>query len=83
MKGDAWLQESAKYGANPKEVPIILCSNKIDKNKRIVSEDEGRRFALSRGLIYYELSASSGQNVNEMFDYLFAAVIKQSNLFSS
>ena len=70
---DAWLAECAKFGGNPRELPIMLCANKIDK-KRAVSEEEGKSFAQSRGLTYFEVSASSGQNVVDMFDALFQAV---------
>lgn len=77
---DTWLSEAAKFGANPREMPIALCANKIDKQKRAVSEDEGRQFALSRGLIYFELSASTGQNVNDMFEHLFGTVLKKVGL---
>lgn len=73
---DAWLAEAAKFGANPGEMPIALCANKIDK-KRVVSEDEGRNFAMSRGLHYFELSACSGQNVVEMFEFLFSTVYRR------
>jgi DnaJ homolog subfamily C member 27 len=73
---DAWLAEAAKFGANPAEMPITLCANKVDK-KRVVSEEEGRNFASSRGLHYFEVSASTGQNVNEMFDFLFSTVYKR------
>jgi len=73
---DTWLAEAAKYGANPSEMPITLCANKLDK-KRVVSEEEGIAFAQSRGLRYFELSAQSGQNVAEMFDFLFTAVYKK------
>lgn len=70
---DAWLSECAKYGANPREMPIALCGNKIDK-RRVITEEEGRSFAQSRGLMYFDTCAATGQNVNEMFDYLFQAV---------
>ena len=73
---DAWLSEAAKYGANPSEIPIALCANKVDK-KRTISEDEGRQYAASRGLTYFETSAASGHNVPEMFDFLFQAVFKR------
>ena len=73
---DAWLAEAAKFGANPSEMPIALCANKLDK-KRVIAEDEGRAFANSRGLNYFEVSAQSGQNVNEMFDFLFSTVYRR------
>jgi len=48
---DAWLAEASKYGANPKEMPIVLCANKIDK-KRIVTEDEVRQSHLNCASTY-------------------------------
>jgi DnaJ family protein C protein 27 len=72
---DGWLTEATKYGANPRELPVVLCANKADK-KRAVSEDEGRQYAVTRGLTYFETSASSGQNVHEMFDFLFREVVR-------
>lgn len=73
---DVWIAEATKFGANPREMPIALCANKTDK-KRVVSEDEGRQYANARGLHYFETSASSGQNVNEMFETLFASVYRK------
>ncbi len=74
---DAWLNEATKYGANPRDMPIALCANKTEK--RTVSEDEGRQYAVSRGLMYFETSASSGQNVHEMFEYLFREIVRHSD----
>ena len=99
---DNWLSEASKYGANPNEIPIALCANKVrsialilttttstttaidlyhlkvDKAKtRQVSEEEGREFADSRGLYYFETSAQSGSNVSEMIEYLFESIMKR------
>jgi len=57
-------------------MPIALCANKIDK-KRVVSEEEGRQYATSRGLQYFETSASSGENVQDMFNYLFQVSLRK------
>jgi DnaJ family protein C protein 27 len=73
---DGWLSEASKFGANIREVPVILCANKIDK-RRVVTEDEGRQFASSRHLDYFETSASSGANVHEVFDALFRAILRK------
>ena len=73
---DNWLAEASKFGANPREMPIALCANKIDK-KRIVTEDEGRQYAQSRGIQYFETSASTGDNVNDMFQYLFQLALRK------
>jgi hypothetical protein len=47
----------------------------VDK-KRIVTEEEGRQYAVSRGMSYFETSACSGQSVNEMFEFLFKAIVR-------
>jgi DnaJ family protein C protein 27 len=73
---DSWIAEASKYGANLREIPTILCANKIDK-KRVVTEDEGRQFALSRGFQYYETSASTGVNVQQIFDTIFQNVLRK------
>lgn len=73
---DSWLAEAAKFGVSPRETPIVVCANKIDK-KRVVSEEEGRQYAQNRGYNYYEMSAASGQNIMEMFDQLFQHVYQR------
>jgi len=73
---DVWLAEATKFGVNPRDIPIVVCGNKIDK-KRVISEDEGRQYASNRGFLYYETSAASGQNIMEMFDALFQIVYRR------
>lgn len=73
---DGWLNEAAKFGANTRDIPVIVCGNKIDK-RRAVSEEEGRQFASSRNLDYFETSASSGANVHEVFDALFRKILQK------
>jgi len=75
---DTWISEAAKYGANPSDTPVVLCANKTDK-KRIVGTEEARSYASNRGMKYYETSASSGQNVEDMFNDLFSSIIKDVN----
>ena len=26
---DSWIAEAAKFGCNPREIPIVLCANKV------------------------------------------------------
>lgn len=73
---EAWLQECSKFGANLREMPVILCGNKADK-RRVVSEEEARQFASSRGMSYFDVSASSGLNVQEVFLELFGMVVRR------
>ena len=78
---DAWLVEASKYGATPSEITIALCANKIDKRKeQVVSEEEGKQWASSRGVTYFETSALSGANVQEMFEYLFREIVRKTDL---
>ena len=69
---------TSKYGANTSEVPMILCANKTDKKGRVVSEEEGYTYASNRGMKYFDVSAQSGMNVEEMFNDLFSDVVRRS-----
>jgi hypothetical protein len=39
------------------------------KKKRVVTEEQGRKFATDNGFTYFETSAKTGENVNEMFAF--------------
>ena len=50
------------------KVSIILVGNKIDmENQRVVSKEEGEKMAASYGLKFFECSAKTGENVEEIF----------------
>eukprot|EP00163_Fabomonas_tropica_P033932 TRINITY_DN919_c0_g1_i1.p1 TRINITY_DN919_c0_g1~~TRINITY_DN919_c0_g1_i1.p1 ORF type:complete len:191 (-),score=20.80 TRINITY_DN919_c0_g1_i1:90-662(-) len=70
---DMWVKEATKYGA--KDITIAVCANKIDQGQRSVSEKEGRSYAQSRGYMYFETSANTGEYVKVMFNGLFEKVI--------
>jgi DnaJ homolog subfamily C member 27 len=72
---DNWLAEATKFGANVRNIPIVLCANKVDK-RRLVSEEEGRQYAAAKHFTYFETSASSGANVNEAFEYIFRSILR-------
>merc|ERR1711988_1860462 len=67
------------YDVSKKMIEIAVCANKTDLHKRIVSEKEGREWAQRQGYMYYETSASSGENVETMFKELFEKVVKNIN----
>ena len=47
---------------------IILCGNKIDlNNKRVVSKEEGKKFADDNMIAFAETSATSGEGIEELF----------------
>ena len=62
-----WISEvETQLGKNP---CLCLAANKADLvNERVVSEEEGAAFALSRGAAYFETSAKTDMNVTDMFN---------------
>ena len=70
---DTWLAEASKFGAKLNELPVALCATKSDK-RPAVSEEEGKQYASSRGLTYFEASAMTGDNVEELFDFIFSNI---------
>lgn len=72
---DGWLEESQKFGLQTEQ--IVLCANKVDKPKRVITEEEGRAWAEGHGIEYFETSANSGQNVQDMFMHLFVSVYQK------
>mmetsp|Transcript_22366 Transcript_22366/g.31180 ORF Transcript_22366/g.31180 Transcript_22366/m.31180 type:complete len:822 (-) Transcript_22366:53-2518(-) len=62
---------------NNKLVPILLCGNKVDLMKnRAVSTSEGRQLSEHYRCGFMEVSASSGHNVNQMFQYITDTVVR-------
>lgn len=50
---------------------IMLIGNKVDLNhRRVVTTEEGQKFAQDNGLIFIETSAKTAANVEEVF-FLF------------
>lgn len=61
-----WLEEARQNG-NP-AMTIMLVGNKTDLNsRRMVSTEEGQRFATDHGLLFLEASAKTSTNVEEAF----------------
>ena len=71
---DMWVQEATKFGVKDSTVWAV-CANKCDKKNRAVTLREGLGWAEDHGMKHFETSAKSGENVNEVFDYLFATVV--------
>lgn len=69
---ESWLREAVKFGAA--KFPCILCGNKVDRH-RVVTEDEARAYARSKGFEYYETSACTGVNISDAFYSLFSQVV--------
>ncbi|CAG5134922.1 unnamed protein product [Candidula unifasciata] len=75
---DYWVQEMSSEIANKSEVDSIVvcvCGNKTDLRRR-VEETEGRLWAEAHGFYFFEMSALTGEGVNEMFQVLFEGIVK-------
>jgi Ras-related protein Rab-14 len=61
-----WLTDARNH-TNPSTI-LMLVGNKLDLGKqREVSYEEAEAFSKDNGLIYLEVSAKTGQNVEEAF----------------
>ncbi len=69
-----WVTEVKRFGARD-DILLIVCGNKVDKPGREVSESEGQAWAQSCGFTYFDTSASTGENVDAMFNFLFSAAV--------
>ncbi|XP_033115954.1 dnaJ homolog subfamily C member 27-like [Anneissia japonica] len=76
---ESWLTEMKQEIGDPSymdKVVFAVCANKIDrKSKRVVDGLEGRLWADSKGFLYFETSACSGEGISEMFGKLFDGVV--------
>ncbi|XP_069107070.1 dnaJ homolog subfamily C member 27-like [Argopecten irradians] len=74
---DSWVREMQNETGNQKDVDnvvVCVCGNKTDK-KRVVDEVEGRLWSETKGFLFFETSAQTGEGVSEMFQALFDAVV--------
>ena len=54
-----------------KEKPIILVGNKVDIDKREVTNEDGTNLAKQKGMKYFETSAKTGFGIKEAFHQLY------------
>ena len=71
-----WI-EKIKDSFDITKTPIILVGNKKDlKDKRNISKEEGEKLADDNNFKFFETSAKTGKNVNEIFQTLFEIIVK-------
>eukprot|EP00768_Dysnectes_brevis_P001778 gnl/Dysnectes_brevis/1501_a1699_3386.p1 GENE.gnl/Dysnectes_brevis/1501_a1699_3386~~gnl/Dysnectes_brevis/1501_a1699_3386.p1 ORF type:complete len:238 (+),score=20.13 gnl/Dysnectes_brevis/1501_a1699_3386:93-716(+) len=62
----SWLEEAREHGGD--KMTIMLVGNKADRaGHRVVSTEEGRRFAQANGLLFIETSAKDNTNIEAAF----------------
>ena len=54
----------------------MLVGNKCDKPDRVVTEEEGKKLADDFNMSFFETSAKTNQNVNEVFNFLTTEILK-------
>lgn len=70
-----WVNEAEQYVPN---VPRVLVGNKIDlTEERVVSRSEGAALAEKLGARYYETSAKTGANLEQLFTELNTELVKR------
>ncbi len=63
----SWLNECREMCF--KDILICLVGNKTDlESKRVVSKEDGQKFAQENGLLFIETSAQDGTNIEELFN---------------
>ena len=72
-----WIDDCKNFG--PKTLKIILIGNKcdLDSTLRQVSYDEGKEYAEELKIDFYETSALTGQNINEVFNQSPSDIVKK------
>ena len=71
---DMWIQLYNDFNQYKERIMIIL-GNKVDKQNRKVTEEEGINYSKSKGLQIFETSAISMKNVNEAFDEMINKIL--------
>jgi small GTP-binding protein len=66
-KVEEWIRDVRNLA--PPDCLLVLVGNKLDlKSQRVVRTDQGQDLAERQGLLFFETSAASGENVTETFN---------------
>lgn len=79
---EMWLKELETY-VTRNDVVKMLVGNKIDKEQREVSREEGLRFARRHAMLFMEASAKTKEGVQCAFEELVEKILQTPGLWES
>ena len=74
-KVQSWMKQISNNVA--KHVPIVLAGNKSDLvAQRAIQQEQGQELADQFNLPFFEMSALSGESVNEAFNHIIKKIVE-------
>ena len=70
-----WIEQIRDI--NEDEISLVLIGNKRSlENERVIEKEKGEEMAEKYGTKYFEVSALTGEGINEAFEYLAKLILK-------
>ena len=69
-----WLKQIDQHASS--NVAKVLVANKCDKPDKVIESERGKALADQHGLAFFECSAKTGFNVQEIFNHIAKIIIK-------
>ena len=73
-----WI-EKIKNNENENNAIIALVAQKCDLQDRVISEEKGKELANELGVEFFEVSAKTGDNIEELFNHLVQKCVFATN----
>ena len=70
-----WLKQIDQHANS--NVAKVLVANKCDRTDKIIETEKGRALADQHGLMFFETSAKTGHNVNEVFHSIANVIVRE------
>jgi DnaJ family protein C protein 27 len=72
-----WENLMKSNGLDLKQCTVFILGNKCDAKGKEVDASEAIVYAKKRGYEYFQTSASTGENINEVFEKAFTKAVQQ------